>query len=217
MLYSPGDTRMLTVFRMLHRILYLRSVCVDMMSRPAYETASQKALKAWSEGQAADDRLTRVNGLYIDKIKHTVIETDFYARVEGFITATKSALFLHRLVDGQTPVLGKFYYACALVDKHLRVCKQAGTVAYIDLMRSIFMKRWKRWHRPVHTFAYAVDPCYQEHELTVGELHDCNMVAYPSHHGCHRNYCTCATMLAALCKKPHAHYPSNTSAIYFCR
>ena len=43
MLYSPGDTRMLTVFRMLHRILYLRHVCVDMMSRPAYETASQKA------------------------------------------------------------------------------------------------------------------------------------------------------------------------------
>lgn len=100
--------------------------------------------------------------------------------IECFITCTKSAVYLLRLVDGQTPVLGKFYYCCALLDKHLRIMKEAGTVPYIDQMRSIFMKRWKRWHRPIHTFAYAVDPCYQEHELTRHEKADCLQVDCPA-------------------------------------
>ena len=124
MRYSPGDTRMLTVFKMLHRLSYLKCVCTDMMSRPEYEAASQKALKAWSDQQQVVEKLVPINGKYVDKVKHSVMNSDFCERTIAFVTATKSALFLHRLVDGQTPVLGKFYYACALVDKHLRVCKR---------------------------------------------------------------------------------------------
>lgn len=176
-LYSPGDTRMLTVFKMLHRIVILWEVLHDMVGRPEYDIASQKALKAWSDAQTVDKRLTPINGKYADLVKHSLQSNQFKARAHNFVQCSKSALFLHRLVDGQSPVLGKFYYSCALVDKHLRVIKESSAVIpYIDSMRTIFAKRWKRWHQPIHTFAYAVDPCYQEHELTREERADCNTV-----------------------------------------
>lgn len=176
-LYNPGDTRMATVFKMLYRLKVLQEVLVDLVSRPEYEIASQKALKQWSDARPAGDRLLAVEGKYPDKVKHSIQEKTFWARIEVFVQATKSAMYLLRLVDGQSPVLGKFYYCCALVDKHLRVLKEGGKTPYIDAMRSIFMKRWKRWHRPIHTFAYAVDPCYQEHDLTSEEKADCLKVS----------------------------------------
>lgn len=176
MLYSPGDTRMATAFKMLHRILVLYPVLTDLVSRPEYETASQKALKQWSDAQAADKKLTAVNGKYLDRVKLSVQSDAFKERIEAFINSTKSAMYLLRLVDGQSPVIGKFYYSCALVDKHLRVLKEGNNVPGIDTMRAIFMKRWRRWHRPIHTFAYALDPCYQGHELSRQEKADCLQV-----------------------------------------
>lgn len=172
-LYSPADTRMATVFKMLYRLQVLQPVLSDLVSRPEYEVASQAALKRWSDAQPAGAKLVQVNGKYHDKVKHYIQEATFWGRIDVFIHATKSTMYLLRLVDGQSPVLGKFYYCCALVDKHLRVLKEAGNVPYIDAMRSIFQKRWKRWHRPLHTFAYAVDPCYQAHELNAEERSDC--------------------------------------------
>lgn len=93
--------------------------------------------------------------------------------MKKFIASTKTVIYLLRLVDGHSPVLGKFYYCCALVDKHLRVQKETNAVPYIDRLRAIFTKRWKRWHRPIHTLAYALDPCYQTHDLTREEKADC--------------------------------------------
>lgn len=176
-LYLPGDTRMATVFKMLFRIQVLWPVLMDLANRPEYEIASQKALKQWSDSQKPENKLTTIQGKYVDKVKQSLQNrTGFKEKIETFISSTKSTMYLLRLVDGQTPVLGKFYYCCALVDKHLRVMKEAGNVSYIDMMRAIFMKRWKRWHRPIHTFAYALDPCYQSHELTRQEKADCVQV-----------------------------------------
>lgn len=177
-LYAPGDTRMATVFKMLHRLKVLFPVLTDLVSAAEYEAASQKALKQWSDSQPAGNKLTAIGGKYPDKVKHSIQDPAFLTRIDVFTNATKSAIYLLRLVDGQTPVIGKFYYCCALLDKHLRVLKEAKTVPYIDLMRSIFIKRWKRWHRPVHTFAYALDPCYQAHDLTKEERADCVTVTY---------------------------------------
>lgn len=175
-LYMPGDTRMLTVFKMLHRLSVLWAVMADLVSRPEYETASQKALKAWSDNQKLEDKLTAINGKYPDKVKQSFTGERFKTNIDAFINATKSVVYLKSLVDGQTPVLGKFYYCCALVDKHLRIMKESGDVPYIDSMRNIFTKRWKRWHRPIHTLAYALDPCYQGHQLTRQEVKDCKQV-----------------------------------------
>lgn len=175
-LYSPGDTRMATVFKMLFRILTVYPVLEQLVSAPEYEVASQKALKSWSDIQPPEKKLTPIDGKYVDKIKHSVQSSRFKEEIECFIKCTKSAIYLLRLVDGQTPVIGKFYYACALVDKHLRVLKNQENVPYIDQLRSIFMKRWKRWHRPIHTLAYALDPCYQSHHLSREEMADCTKV-----------------------------------------
>lgn len=67
--------------------------------------------------------------------------------------------------------------ACALVDKHLRVMEANDSVPYIKPMRAIFAKRWQRWHRPIHsTLVYALDPCYQSHQLSRQEMMDCKQV-----------------------------------------
>ena len=100
----------------------------------------------------------------------------FQSDIDTFIQSTKSCLYLLRLVDGQSPVIGKFYYCYALVDKHLRVLKQDSASGYAHDMHRIFLKRWKRWHRPIHTLAYALDPCYQVHRLTEEERADCKQV-----------------------------------------
>ena len=69
-------------------------------------------------------------------------------------------------MDGFVPVLGKFYYSCVLIEKHLRTIKARGGTPYMDHMLQISKTRWKRWHRPILTFAYACDPCYQQHDLS---------------------------------------------------
>lgn len=176
-LYMPGDTRMATVFRMLFRIKVLYQVLRNLVSLPEYDVASQKALKMWSDNQPPEKKLIPINGKFVDKVKHSIQSDRFQNEIDTFIRSTKSAMYLLRLVDGQTPVIGKFYYACALVDKHLRVMKEMNNVAYIDQLRSIFAKRWKRWHRPIHTLAYALDPCYQSHELSREEKRDVNLVS----------------------------------------
>ncbi|KAL1515060.1 hypothetical protein AB1Y20_004125 [Prymnesium parvum] len=139
-------------------------------------SASQKALKAWSDAQAPENKLRQIDGKYTDMVQHFLRLPSFKDEIQKFVDATKSAVFLLRLVDNFTPVLGKFYYGCALVDKHLRVIEEAGSLSYIGQLRSIFAKRWKRWHRPVHTLAYALDPCYKEHKLTDHELKECHQV-----------------------------------------
>ncbi|KAL1526985.1 hypothetical protein AB1Y20_015674 [Prymnesium parvum] len=150
-LYMPGDTRMLTVFKMLYRISIVWPVLVDLVGRPSYDTAAQKALKQWSDRQPPEKKLVAVDGHYPDKVKHLIQSTGMLDKIQTFIACTKSVVYLKSLVDGQSPVLGKFYYSCALVDKHLRVLKEAGQVPYIDKMRSIFMKRWRP--KP-HTMRY---------------------------------------------------------------
>lgn len=61
-LYSPGGTRMLTVFKMIHRILAIKEVLVDWVSRPEYDTSSQKVLKQWSAQRSVENRLTPIDG-----------------------------------------------------------------------------------------------------------------------------------------------------------
>ena len=175
-LYMPADTRMMTVFKMLHRLLIVWDVLFDLAGRPEYETASQKALKQWSDRQKPEKKLVTIDGRYPDSVKVLLTNLGFRNRIHAFVQSSKSAVYLLRLTDGATPVLGKFYYACALVDKHLRTIKEAGNVSYAPQMLAIFTKRWKRWHRPLHTFAYAVDPCYQAHDLTREEKRDCEAV-----------------------------------------
>ena len=43
-------------------------------------------------------------------------------------------------------------------------------------MHKIFLSRWDRWHRPIHTAAYAFDPAYVSHQLSDGEVEEVQTV-----------------------------------------
>lgn len=75
-----------------------------------------------------------VDLLFIDRVKHSLSNGELKKRTEGFITVTTFVVYLKSLVDGQTPVLGKSYFCCALVDKHLRVLNEEQCVPYISYL-----------------------------------------------------------------------------------
>lgn len=81
---------MLTVFKMLYRIQFLWKVLVDLVGRPEYQVASQKALKSWSDKQKATDKLIAVDGVYPDKVQHylTGAGSTFKQRLDNFINVT---------------------------------------------------------------------------------------------------------------------------------
>ena len=83
-------------------------------------------------------------------------------------------MYLLRLVDSNTPCLGKVYYTCALVGKHLAILSPRAQ--WIATMKEFFVKRWARWHHPIHTLAYAMDPSYQAHVLSAREQQECKQM-----------------------------------------
>jgi len=170
-LYMPGDTRMVTTFKLVHRTVELRPVLQAAVTDPEYDRAAQAAIKAYNRNAKEDNRvICSPNGLYRDKVKEAIMGSEFWDSAALFLEASTSAVYLHRLVDSNTPVLGKVYYSCALVAKHLALL--APTHPDVALMKAAFEKRWGRWHRAVHTTAYALDPSYATHELTASELAD---------------------------------------------
>ena len=81
-------------------------------------------------------------------------------------------MYFLRLVDGTAPTMGKVYYCSALCDKYFRLVKTTKDIPWLATIIKIFMKRWKRWHRPIHTLAHALDPSYQTHTLNASENRD---------------------------------------------
>ena len=172
--YQPGDTRMASTFRMAHRMSILRPVLTAVGASAEFDSASQKALKAWSDAQK--DPLKKVpkdpRGVYRDVVKHNITSIEWYDEINGFIKIMKAPMYLMRLMDSGSPCIGKVYYSCCLVDKYIRVAVAMGKTSYAQAVHDIFMKRWKRWHRPIHTLAYALDPCYHGHDLDETEMTD---------------------------------------------
>ena len=174
MLYMPGDTRMVATFKLVHRALELRPVLESLVTDPDYERASQAALKAYNLQATPEHRVPCIDGVYRDKVKMSVKNDDLWAVAESFVAASKPALYLHRLVDSNLPILGKIYYNCALIAKHLAMLQHKWEPA--KAMKRIFDKRWCRWHHPVHTAAYALDPSYATHLLTDHEASEVETV-----------------------------------------
>ena len=164
---------MASTFRMANRLLFLRPVMDALAANPEFVNASQKAIKAWSDGQKdPDKRITPVDGVYPDHVLRLLKDPSTYGQLHGYVKCFKAPMYLLRLMDSGGPCIGKVYYACCLVDKYLRVCISMTAVPYAQQVYDIFMKRWRRWHRPIHTLAYALDPSYHEHVLNSDELKD---------------------------------------------
>ena len=171
--YAPGDTRMATVFKMASRLFFLRPVLVALAANPEFVGASQKALKAWSDGQKdPTKKLQLVDGVYPDRVVTLLRDPLTFGAMHAYVTTFKAPMYLLRLMDSGGPCIGKVYYACCLVDKYLRVACSMNSVSYAQEVYDIFMKRWRRWHRPIHTLAYSLDPSYHGHVLNAEELAD---------------------------------------------
>lgn len=173
-MYVPGETRMANTYRLMHRLEQVSAILKRVMTNPSYDAVAQAAMESNNKQRmnrgkepkyAADE-----DGKFIDTVAATIQDKNYWAKGKHFLTVAQPALWLLRMVDGVVPCLGEVYYACCVVDKTLALREsQAMAISCIDLMRAQFNKRWKRWHRPIHTAAYAVDPSYHTHELTDAE------------------------------------------------
>ena len=141
-LYMPGATRMASVFRMLNRLLVLKSVLQDLVSTAAYTKAAQAAIKDHNSRQEEDKRIeVDEHGVYEDWIKDCMQNEGFWNQVEACIGAFTPAMHLLRLTDGTAPVMGKIYYSCALLDKSFRLAGELGTTTHMKQVHAIFLKR----------------------------------------------------------------------------
>jgi hypothetical protein len=174
-LYMPGDTRMATMFKLIHRGLLLKSVLEALVTDSAYVEVAQKAIKSHNLACKVEHRVPlRADGTCVDYVRDTVMDSTVWNLASTFEKAARSALYLHRMVDTFQPCLGKVYYYCAVTAKHLEILAAEGTV--VASMRKLFTVRWARWHNPIHTLAYAMDPSFQSHSLTAREKVDCKQM-----------------------------------------
>jgi hypothetical protein len=162
---------MVTTYKLVERAILLQPVLEALVNDAEYERQAQAALKSYNTQAKEGNRVPcNASGMLLDKIKIAIKDPTTWEQAKHFIKASQAALYLHRLVDSNLPVLGKVYYSCALIAKQLRLLFPEWPA--IEEMKDIFDRRWARWHHPIHTAAYAVDPSYSTHELTVQEMDD---------------------------------------------
>ena len=177
-LYRPGDTRMLTTFKMLFRNTFLRTCLVGLFQHPDYEEAAQRAIATYNGAQCDAAKKIKKRGgggIFVDQVYVTFSRGDnqVYHDNEAFLQCTVAIVLLHRVVDTYAPSLSKVYYCCCLVDKFIRSMKEMGHTEYASKIFDLFTKLWTRWHHPVHTLAYHLDPSFQMHTISDDELLDC--------------------------------------------
>ena len=189
-LYNPGDTRMATLYLMMHRLIELKEVLEQVVHAPAqvvndevrrmsYDDMSQKNMLAYNR-QCKDDEkkyktMSNNSTKLKDRVKELIKSDEFWSLATEFLQLAQTPFWLLRLVDSNLPTLSKVYYSCCCVDKLLRVEKAKGSELAAK-MHKIFLSRWDRWHRPVHTAAYAFDPAYVSHKLSDDEVEEVQSV-----------------------------------------
>jgi hypothetical protein len=179
-LYKPGDTRMLSVFKLLFRTFILRDCIIAMFSSSSYKSAAQKAMAAYNSGQKDQGKkFKRASG---GKLKDTLApefanaDSNIWTEIELWLQANVSTVYFHRIVDTHAPSLHMVYYCSCLLDKHLRLLTELDPDAeWLGLMQQKFQKRWERWHRTIHTAAYHANPQFQQHKISDDEETDCRV------------------------------------------
>ena len=164
---------MATVFKLVHRVVKLKAVLRALFGSPAYVNAAQKAIEAYNRSTKKPvNRIPKnASGLFQDAVQSQILDSRFWGLCDDFLAASRAAMYLLRLVDTCGPCLGKVYYSSALIGKQLAMLSQSGN-SMAKEMGIIFKRRWARWHKPVHTLAYALDPSYQSHSLSPAEKRD---------------------------------------------
>ena len=180
MLKKPGDTRMLSAFKTIFRnAIVLKPILVACFADAEYDAAAQKIMKAYnaSTKKTANKYKKRRRGEsdFKDPMKTLWGSSDAvgYANAAVWCQSTVAIVYLHRVVDTHAPTLHRVYYGCCLIDKFLRCLTDLDSnAAWLEEFSNLFAKRWGRWHRPYHTAAYAFNPEYFSHKLTLLEEQD---------------------------------------------
>ena len=173
--YMPGDTRMATCFKLVHRLVLLKHVLQALVTDPAYHKAAQAAITAYNSQAKPENKVQKLsNGSFPDAIAVDILDSSFWLTIDTFIAGSKTSIYFLRMVDSNLPVLGKIFYTCALINKQLKYLAQSS--ALVKKMHSFFTTRWSRWHKTVHVLAYALDPSYQSHTLSHFEYQQCSAV-----------------------------------------
>ena len=166
--YMPGDTRMATTFKLVHRTLLLKDVLEALVTDASYKQCAQSAISGWNSKQKPEGRIpANADGVFPDAIAKDILSPSTWDLCQEFMSASKTSLYFLRMVDANLPVLGKVYYTCALINKQLAILAASSNLA--RQMLKMFEKRWARWHKDVHVLAYACDPSFQSHALSSSE------------------------------------------------
>ena len=180
-LYRPGDTRMLSIFKLFFRIFMLMEPLIAMFNDADYKKAAQKAMVAYNattkQRQKKFKKRDRGSGL-VDPLASLFGNEDcpIWKEMELWLKANVTIVYFHRIVDTHEPSLHLVYFCSCLVDKHLRMLTELDPEAtWLAEIKEKFMTRWYRWHRAIHTAAYHSNPMYQEHKMNMDEESDCKI------------------------------------------
>ena len=114
-MYKPGDTRMLSTFQMLMRILFLMEPLVNMFNHPSYEAIAQKCIKNYNA--QCKDKNKKVNkrdsdGKFVDiaELNYGAKVSSIWEEIHVFLQVMTAAVYFHRAVDTHKPALYLVYY-----------------------------------------------------------------------------------------------------------
>ena len=173
--YMPGDTRMATCYKLVHRLVLLKQVLQALVTDPLYHKAAQAAIASYNSQAKAENKIEKMsNGEYPDAICDDLLNKDWWLVIASFMAGSKTCVYFLRMVDSNLPVLGKVFYTSALINKQMKYL--ALTCPLVKKMHAFFTTRWARWHKKVHVLAYACDPSYQSHKLSEFEYKQCTDV-----------------------------------------
>jgi hypothetical protein len=170
--YMPGDTRMATCFKLVHRLLLLKHV---LQADPAYHKAAQAAIRAYDSQAKPENKVQKLsNGSFPDAIAVDILDSSFWLTI--LFAGSKTSIYFLRMVYSNLPVLGKIFYTCALINKQLKYLAQSS--ALVKKMHSFRSLHYKMVQvtQNVHVLAYALDPSYQSHTLSHFEYQPCSTV-----------------------------------------
>jgi hypothetical protein len=177
-LYQPGDTRMLSVFRMVYRVILLKTALVSTFNDVRYAGYAQRALKAKNTAaKSAGEKMAKnpETGAFVDHVFDVFGSSDkpIWETLQFWCRSTVPIVYLHRMVDTHAPAMHLVYYGSCLVDKQFRsLTAMKPDNEFLAQCARVFNRRWYRWHNPIHTLCYHVSPAFHSHSISSEEGQD---------------------------------------------
>jgi len=144
-LIKPGETRFGTNVIMIQRLVELKDELQEMVASRAY--------KAWIQNKGYKDTSNAVC--------ETILSQLFWSRCQMYLDLHNPVYELLRLVDGESPVIGKLYYRMFQIQKIINGFPNVSDAQRRELYQR-FLSRWTMLHNPLHAAAFLLDPEFIE-------------------------------------------------------